>query len=648
MGISVMLINGRKTVALMVCGMSGTFQQEFGNYCQTIAKAAGYNLLIFASFVGYETNKDYLKGEMNIVKLPPYEDFDGIIVVPDTYQYGELRNRVLYTVNSRCNCPVVSVRSTEENMYSINTDNSSAMAGIIKHFIEVHGKRKIAYLSGTKDHPDAIARLNSYLKVMADYDIPVTDDMMYHGNFWNDRGKEYFEYFFGGDRSTWPEVVVCANDHMAEALLEECFDHGVRVPQDVLVSGFDDLTIAENCMPPLTTVKVSARRMAEAAFDVIIKVNNGEEAPKVQYIETENVIRSSCGCKELDIFNMFESIKKIKRENDYIYDSIYRNTYMSVQLEKLEEYDKIGEHINFLKNGEHTLKNLYICLCENDNKGRKVIEPIKNGYSDDMRCIYAIRNKEIKDINEAISFPTRQLVPDIAFENDEPVSYFFTALHFLDNTYGYIIHSYEDERCYTKTFHNWCVMISNAIENVHSRTELNALVDRLNDLYIREPMTGLYNRRGFEQQSKIVYDKAVKNKKTFTLIEVDMDNLKKINDNYGHAEGDVAIEAIADTFKSIAVNGEICARVGGDEFWVIVYDYSNEQLKQFIDAFYDKLDKYNKTEQRPYDISMSYGAHRCNPANGCSLDVFLNIVDAKMYDNKTERKKNIVIRGMED
>ena len=202
----------------------------------------------------------------------------------------------------------------------------------------------------------------------------------------------------------------------------------------------------------------------------------------------------------------------------------------------------------------------------------------------------------------------------------------------------YVAHSYVNNICHSRVFHNWLVMVGNAMESVRVKKELSASVARLNDLYIKESMTDLYNRRGFEQHSLAIYNMALDEDKEFALIEMDMDNLKKINDTYGHAAGDEAIETIAKVLKSVSGSREICSRVGGDEFWIIAYDYTAEQLEDYISRFHKCLDAENKSGQRIYDISMSYGGMICRPSDGLTMDKLMSIVDARMYENKQEHK----------
>jgi diguanylate cyclase (GGDEF)-like protein len=124
------------------------------------------------------------------------------------------------------------------------------------------------------------------------------------------------------------------------------------------------------------------------------------------------------------------------------------------------------------------------------------------------------------------------------------------------------------------------------------------------------------------------------------LLEVDMDNLKQVNDLYGHSEGDRAIDIIAESLKRVAGERAECARVGGDEFWVIAYDYSVSMMEEYVKRFKVVLENMDSKEDKPYSVAVSYGSVITDPDSGITLEEYINIVDARMYRNKKEHKKN--------
>lgn len=630
-----MFKNEYKTLALFICGVSGTFQKTL---CRTITNRAlesGYNLAIFNSFKDYtyKGNEAYTTGESNIINLPPYEELDGIIVVPDTFSDGNFRNYVIDTIKKKASCPVVCIRSKIEGFYNILTDNNSAMESIITHFIVDHKMTKLAFINGPEWHQDAIARGSCFINTMKKYNLQVREDWIINGTFWFDQGKAHVDKLLGGPKDTWPEAIICANDYMAVAICDECFERGIKVPEDVAVSGFDNLPETTTCYPPLTTVDVSVSGIVDTCFDILTNMPPVPDKDCEEYkIPTKDIHRCSCGCEKIDIMALMSNVRTTREEYDAMFRAARSNTYMSVRLQDLDSYESIGL---FLSDDYNNFRNLYICLSEKHTEKGKVIAPYIKGYPEKMNMVYGYRNREKIPPEE---FETKNLIPDGAV-TDKPMQFYFTPLHYQNNTFGYVIHSYDDGACFDKAFQNWMSVIGNAVENVRTKHMFSNIVEELNNQYLHESMTGLYNRRGFDNLSREMYEESVRNNKKMMILEIDMDNLKQVNDKYGHSEGDRAIDIIADALKKATGDNGICSRVGGDEFWVIAYDYNKKMMEEYIDNLLNVLDRLDREEDKPYDVAVSYGAVITDPSSGITLEEYINIVDARMYRNKRDRKK---------
>ncbi len=126
---------------------------------------------------------------------------------------------------------------------------------------------------------------------------------------------------------------------------------------------------------------------------------------------------------------------------------------------------------------------------------------------------------------------------------------FFFPIHYLEYNFGYVAATSNGEEAQDTLFHSWLSLIGNTLENSRIRAKNQALLEKLNMLYHEDFLTKLYNRRGFEQFSEEEFSEAKKhNIKTMTL-SIDMDNLKYINDVYGHSHGDLALQTIADAMR---------------------------------------------------------------------------------------------------
>ena len=161
---------------------------------------------------------------------------------------------------------------------------------------------------------------------------------------------------------------------------------------------------------------------------------------------------------------------------------------------------------------------------------------------------------------------------------------------------------------------------------------------RLNAVAKTDELTGLYNRRGFlEYAVKAITDSDNRNKKAL-LCYVDMDNLKLINDRYGHDDGDFALRLIARILNETFRNTDIIGRIGGDEFVVFAIvdmpDYENVIKKRIADITARNNDRTGK----PYSVEVSTGICEFTCGEGVDIYELLDQADEKLYVEKSAKK----------
>ncbi|MGL6108103.1 GGDEF domain-containing protein [Romboutsia sp.] len=149
----------------------------------------------------------------------------------------------------------------------------------------------------------------------------------------------------------------------------------------------------------------------------------------------------------------------------------------------------------------------------------------------------------------------------------------------------------------------------------------------------QDSLTGIWNRFTFESYVNNLINK----NKAFSLILIDLDDFKSINDRYGHDEGDIAIKNIATFLKNYFKKEGIVARMGGDEFVVILEDIDKYELKSLISNINDSLNKYNESLNKKYSLKFSIGYDEFND-NYDDLDTLMKSVDIFMYRNKNSKK----------
>jgi diguanylate cyclase (GGDEF)-like protein/PAS domain S-box-containing protein len=161
--------------------------------------------------------------------------------------------------------------------------------------------------------------------------------------------------------------------------------------------------------------------------------------------------------------------------------------------------------------------------------------------------------------------------------------------------------------------------------------------DALRTLALVDELTGLYNRRGFVTLAERQLSLARRKKIPLVLIAADVDDLKGINDRFGHAVGDQALVAAAGILKQTYREADIVARLGGDEFTVFPIEASKSSIDMLLERLDDNLRRYNERHQREFTLSMSTGVALLEGELSKDVQQLLSEADSQLYQQKRER-----------
>jgi diguanylate cyclase (GGDEF)-like protein len=165
----------------------------------------------------------------------------------------------------------------------------------------------------------------------------------------------------------------------------------------------------------------------------------------------------------------------------------------------------------------------------------------------------------------------------------------------------------------------------------------HVIVEReLRHLALTDDLTCLYNRRGFFAAATQQLKLALRNAQSMLLLFCDVDNLKQINDSYGHREGDLALVRTADALEEAFRDSDILARLSGDEFAVLALQASRQNEAAILHRLEKSLKQSNTNETR-YTLSLSVGVARFDPQHAISLGELMEHADRDMYQQKRKR-----------
>lgn len=164
--------------------------------------------------------------------------------------------------------------------------------------------------------------------------------------------------------------------------------------------------------------------------------------------------------------------------------------------------------------------------------------------------------------------------------------------------------------------------------------ERHRLFSALRSLSLIDDLTGLYNRRGFAELGEQHLKLATRTNRAVTLVYVDLDDFKSINDSLGHQVGDRALSRVAEILKTAFRRSDIIARMGGDEFAVLALEASGDSADVLVERLRGKVDEFNSVADEPYRLSMSLGVARFSSEDRTKLDEMLTAADRAMYVDK--------------
>ena len=178
-------------------------------------------------------------------------------------------------------------------------------------------------------------------------------------------------------------------------------------------------------------------------------------------------------------------------------------------------------------------------------------------------------------------------------------------------------------------------------DSLHALKENNIALDNLSK---SDGLTGIWNRRGFEVEGEKLIREARESGKHVLAIYVDMNNLKIINDRYGHEEGDFSIKLISAILSERMKDRGIAGRIGGDEFACLMITEEEDDGRKLIEDIYRDFHSFNRGSSKVYNLTVSAGAVNLPAEQVTSLQEMLTQADEKLYEVKKYRKKDVVKR----
>ena len=318
-------INKRLHYGVLVASLDDTSQ------CEVLSGIAGFaeeNDIHLTVYVGtYQTidQQNILLYEACFSAIKANMTLDGLIILSGfiAQNYGlEKISKELSSFHKKI--PTVSISYSIPGVPTVLADNVNGFAFAVEHLINVHKKKRIAFVSGPEGHAEADERLEGYKLALALNNINFDERYILPGNFSLEGGHQAVRELID-ERRLYFDAIAVSDDKTAMGVINELRKRGILVPADVAVTGFDDEEGSETFIPSITTVRQSFTKIGRISVEKLHKMANGKQVENITALTPALLARQSCGCIERDILDLEPKINVRSLNADSLFSFIYNS-----------------------------------------------------------------------------------------------------------------------------------------------------------------------------------------------------------------------------------------------------------------------------------------------------------------------------------
>lgn len=620
----------RKRIAAFLAGLNREYQRDFARGMVDEAAARDIDLCLFTCQGASESaaSQDDLS-ESSIFDLPDLDDFDGITALCATVATTQARKHLHDLLRQHSNKPQIIIDDDAPQAVYMTFDDRTSVRELTCHLVEVHGYRNFFLMTGPKGNPVADSRTDTCLETLASYGIHPPENHIFDGLWIRQSGGTAVRDLMKRGEPL-PDCFICGNDDMAFGVIDALEEYGYRVPDDTCVTGFD--ARSEAVGRGLTSIRRPVRDAGRQTIATLHEWMNGT-APTEHHmlLETQVVYGDSCGCTNSeDVSRQF--VRSMSREQRAMEYAIRQSSSFSNALAAVSSEEDAGLVMNqFAERWD--MRDFHVCIDPD-----RMRSPSDTGLSEQNHRIMLLSSFHDGKCAQQESFEVRSLLPLLDQERSHPLTLVFCPLYYLDHNFGYTVLGIDFAT--TLTLYPLLTLLGSGLMSMYLQFRVRAYAKALEDLSIHDPLTGLLNRRGFQLHAPPLLKKAIEEGLLFMVLSADMDDMKIVNDRYGHLSGDQAICRMGNAMHELDRLNVTSVHISGDEFVAFGILPDKETANRVEALFREGIERINREDPWVFDIEASVGVYYDVPTVYDTLDLFRSKADSIMYERKRYKKLN--------
>lgn len=617
------MFKGRRIISLCISRLNDV---ENGRFVAAVNKFANENnasLLIYGINADFYWKDEKNEAEVAVFNLIDYNITDVIILMCEKIKSRRITDMIVQRAKTN-KIPVVVVDDNYPDCINICCDYQNGFEAVVRHVIEHHKVKRPHFMGGIPNNRFSDERQRVFEKVLAEKGIPFNESMVSYGYFWSKTALEAAEKIY--ESGNIPDAIICANDVMAVNVCSYFEEKGFRVPEDIIVTGFDGIDEINYSFPKITSSFCGTSCFSESVGNALHNIFENNLTCGDYLVEPKLVISESCGCKLAQKFVAVDSIRSFNDRFYRYYDDDRRLLEICGKMYASESLREAAACLN------DTVINSMTCVIKKELTNETADPFAGDGsmeFDDDMFLFFESGKSETVQRD----FKRSEIIPNFEKVLEQGYPLIFNVISFMKKTIGYLcfyFKSFETVDYCRIPQTEWSISMSlGGFLNVRYQRYLNR---RIEEIYSIDSLTGIYNRLSFNkvfcERLKKLKDKVV----PLTVMLADLDGLKAINDTYGHSAGDNAIKVLAHALKSSCPEDALCVRFGGDEMLAVVFgECDSENIRNRIRK---ALCDYNDVSEEKYKVSASIGLFITDTGSNTDFEYLVRKTDKDMYEEK--------------
>ena len=518
-------------------------------------RCTGYTAVVFQMNED-SGNAKIAQGELNLLHLLRFELFDGVIFAP--YTFSKAYAKVIGSfLTENCSVPLVCVGNEESSGLRVWCDDRAEFAELVRHLIGVHGCKDILCLTGPAELAVSGSRYAGYCDAMQEAGLRVQDPV--YGDFWTAAPAALAAEIAAGQRGM-PDAIVCGNDIMAVSLCDALLSHGIAVPGQIRITGYDGDAESRVHVPSVTTYQTPQRQIGIQAACTLLEAVTGTAQIPCEHEQGQMLCRESCGCRNETVRQEPPDLLQMEHEllDDHLSATLHDTTTLNELIGGI--YKTL---YTFLPMSRFGTDNFYLCLCTDWDSSHAAADRQTyrtEGYADRMTFINHDRQEH---------YAAAELLPASVWTEYAGKTLVISAAHFMDRCFGCFCLALDgDVDVCGFNYVRFCREVCNGLELLRVRNDLCKLIFRKYIAQSRDDLTGLYLLDQCEQIWNQTAELAAFYGEDIYYAAISLGGLREAADEAGKAARDQIIVAFANLLTQCCTGREQAFRVSGEGFAV--------------------------------------------------------------------------------